>query len=560
MATSAIVEKVKTAIGLGGSYKMLLLGETGSGKTSFLNLLCNYGRVKSLSGGEKTMAKFRQFHDIELEDKEARQMQSKTSGAKIYEGDLCCIIDTPGFGDSRGLQQDEKNVKSIISCLKDETYVNCVCIVINGRLARMTSNMKYVFTEITAILPRKILDNIVVVFTNTSNLLQANFDPAELQTFFGRNISEVHCIDNPYCQFEKAKKLEASLPNEKIAESLQKSFEETAVVLDKMWSDIKGFEKVYTNKFIELYDKKQEIERSVLTMLTAYDEQKNIEQRIEKAKEIVEAALRKKKLHAKFSCKQTFIKYKVTYTKGRHNTLCGVPGCHSNCHVPCYLEKTFDQEKFKHCRCMESTDYCTKCEHHYTAHYHNQALFEEEECEEELIDEDMKQAFEAAQSDEDRASLIKRRLLEKREASVKRREKLSNKLLLKIEEFQSLGVQRNFAKLIEAQLDIIKLRLKGEVLGKKESIQLKNTVEKLEKKLEVVRGTLQKPFSPDTNPADQVEWACTMLGLNLRSLNTRAIRHSFNQLSKTEHPDKGGTNDYYQRLLKARDILVKHLS
>lgn len=114
-----------------------------------------------------------------------------------------------------------------------------------------------------------------------------------------------------------------------------------------------------------------------------------------------------------------------------------------------------------------NNDYCTKCGHHYTSHYHNEALFEEEVCEEELIDHEMKQEFEAAQSDEDRAYLIKRKLIAKRKESEKLKKKLSRELLLKIEEFHSLGTNRNFAKLIETQLDIIKLRLKGEAELKK---------------------------------------------------------------------------------------------
>ena len=68
-------------------YKMLLIGETGSGKTSFLNLICNYGQLEKLGckfdidGFEK----LQRFNDPELEDKKARHMESKTSGAKSYD-------------------------------------------------------------------------------------------------------------------------------------------------------------------------------------------------------------------------------------------------------------------------------------------------------------------------------------------------------------------------------------------------------------------------------------------------------------------------------------------
>jgi hypothetical protein len=92
-----------------------------------------------------------------------------------------------------------------------------------------------------------------------SNPLFAAFDPTELLTFFGRKISGVYYIENPYCHFATAKERQASLPVKKLAESLQKSFEETSSILDDMWSYIKTFDRVYTNEFVALFNKKEEI-------------------------------------------------------------------------------------------------------------------------------------------------------------------------------------------------------------------------------------------------------------------------------------------------------------
>jgi hypothetical protein len=56
-------------------------------------------------------------------------------------------------------------------------------------------------------------------------------------------------------------------------------------------------------------------------MLTAYDEQKRVEERI-KAAEEVEAALKRKGLHAYFSSTQRFTRHVTKYTC-KHDTLCG---------------------------------------------------------------------------------------------------------------------------------------------------------------------------------------------------------------------------------------------
>ena len=287
-------------------YKMLLIGETGSGKTSFLNLLCNSKLIEEL--GTKVDAsklyRIRHYNDLAIEDSTARAMASKTSEAKLYDTELCkmrmTVIDTPGLGDSRGLEQDRKNVAKIIDALRHEEYVNCVCLVINGRQARMSASLKYVLSEISTILPREIFVNIIVVFTYTTDPLDCNFDVSEMDHYFGRRIECAYYIENPYCRIEKAKQKAGQLPLEQIARSLKYSFENTAESLRSLQETIKDFKDVHTLHFIRLYDKKQEIERYIIIITASYDEQTKLEKEIKTAEEEVDAALKSQKLYTGF--------------------------------------------------------------------------------------------------------------------------------------------------------------------------------------------------------------------------------------------------------------------
>ena len=55
---------------------------------------------------------FYHFNDMKLEDARSCMMQRRTNGILLYKitlGELNIeVIDTPGFGDIRGMQQDEK--------------------------------------------------------------------------------------------------------------------------------------------------------------------------------------------------------------------------------------------------------------------------------------------------------------------------------------------------------------------------------------------------------------------------------------------------------------------
>ena len=479
-------------------YKMLLIGETGSGKTSFLNLLCNSKLIEEL-GTEVDAAKLdriRHYNDLKIEDSTARAMASKTCEAKFYNTELCemkmTAIDTPGFGDSRGIERDKECVKKIIDALRGEDYVNCVCLVINGHQSRMTASLKYVLSEISTILPREIFNNIIVVFTNSADPLDCNFDIRELDSYFGKQLDCAFYIENPYCRIEKAKQKATQLPFERIARSLRKSFEDTAECLRSLHETIKDFKDVHTLYFIRLSNKKQEIERDVIIILASYDEQTKLEKEIRKTGQEVDAALESKSLYTDF---KTTREVEVTrpVPTPNHNTLCGVPGCYSNCHMSCYcLTKSYDQEVFKNCKAFGGRETCKVCGHSYRHHYHNEVMFKQVKEREEFVDEAMKRKFEEAANMEQRATNYLRQGLQKRrEELLCKRDSLLQELNGKLTEFQRLSISKeSYAKVLEMQRDVVKLRIEDSFGD--QHWQLNAFKRELEMKLAVVNSALKQ--------------------------------------------------------------------
>lgn len=557
--------KVKQAVfSDGGSdeYKMLLIGETGSGKTSFLNLLWNCRLIVEL-GIEEGLQKLKHVNDIQLENAKAGMMESKTSGAKMYPGVQLAgglkvgIIDTPGFGDSRGIEEDKKHSGRIVEALKGEEYVNCICLVINGRLSRASATLQYVLSEITAILPREVLNNVIVVFTNTADPLDLNFDHTILRKYLGKPIEEekIFFVENPYCRVEKAKNNKQNLSQEMIRGSLKRSFEQTSEAMDKMSRVISKFERVHTHRFTALYETKQKVEKEVVYLLMAYDNQTELEKNIAQAEEQANAALLTKNLHANYRSTQTYKRW-VQKSTSRHNTLCGAAGCYSNCHAPCYLPKAMDKETFKSCRSM-SGDYCTQCRHHYTVHYHNEVEHVLEEDCVPHINVEAKRKFESAKSQEERYRILQDHYRCEREKSEKKRKQLSENLLLTITQFEKLGATRSYARVLQDQFAMVDQRFRGVNPAKqKEYKHLRKTKEEIKKKLEVVQKTLKGPWSHDTNPETQINWACAVLEVD-RSATTDEVMMSYKKMANTSHPDKpGGDEEHFKRVQRARDILA----
>ena len=87
---------------------------------------------------------------------------SSTSGEKR----TLVFVDTPGFADTAGIQQDEANVHTIIDTASKLPSLAAVIMVINGSVARQTFSEQTVMTRLKGSLPDSVLENLIVVLTN----------------------------------------------------------------------------------------------------------------------------------------------------------------------------------------------------------------------------------------------------------------------------------------------------------------------------------------------------------------------------------------------------------
>ena len=120
------------------SKVILLIGQTGEGKTTFINALVN------IYSGIKIEDNFRYL--LVYDNDSSDQTESKTKDVTIYnirpKKELNCpplkIIDTPGLGDTGGFVQDQENLKRLKKAF-DENIINVhsICFIVSNSKLRI---------------------------------------------------------------------------------------------------------------------------------------------------------------------------------------------------------------------------------------------------------------------------------------------------------------------------------------------------------------------------------------------------------------------------------------
>ena len=197
---------------------ILLLGETGVGKSTFINAFVNYLTFDTfqqaeinqpialipvsflLTTGEDFDEHLIQFGEVNQSTNEDFRYsgQSVTQQCKSHCFDLqrdICIIDTPGFGDTRGLEQDDLNLKHILQYLNKLTHLNAICILLQPNVTRLNSFYRTCLSQILDRFGWDLSENILFGFTNSRS---TGYTPGDTTPLLRRMLESLPMKNIPF--------------------------------------------------------------------------------------------------------------------------------------------------------------------------------------------------------------------------------------------------------------------------------------------------------------------------------------------------------------------------
>ena len=206
--------------------KIIIIGGTGHGKSTFINSIHNYFEKTTLRTVEVviptthiTRTVGAKLHTEAMGSTSDSQTQECTQyifkDPKNPGQRSITFIDSPGLGDTRGAATDEHNITLVLKAAKEaeaSKSLSGIILVMKGTENRSTLNMKAVYTMLKAGMPDAILDNILIVFSYCSFPAECQatklipFDTPASNIFHYNNLAFVADLPKIYKESETQEK------------------------------------------------------------------------------------------------------------------------------------------------------------------------------------------------------------------------------------------------------------------------------------------------------------------------------------------------------------------
>lgn len=153
-----------------------------AGKSTLVNMIANYFMCGSLDDPPGSMHVVVPATHLSAtlalphsERARGDSTRSKTTRAQLYVWDDFIFIDTPGFADTDGPEQDDLNVLNILDAAAMAGSLTAIIVVVNGSVSRAAVNVKTAMSRLRGNIPDVALDNIICVMTNCACSKLSNF-------------------------------------------------------------------------------------------------------------------------------------------------------------------------------------------------------------------------------------------------------------------------------------------------------------------------------------------------------------------------------------------------
>ena len=505
-------------------FKIVLMGESGKGKTCFLQLLLNYAEQ------DKKKFDLQKVKPIATQITTRPSWESDTTESKSYKAIFqtfqLTIIDTPGFSDTRGSEQDQLNIKNILECVRQEDFLNCVCIIVNGRESRLTEATKNFLAELTTILPPVVLEKLFVVCTNCEGKCDLSFKYEMLWEYHLEvQVEQRFYLDNPYARYLNTKALPPSEAEEDgySDEYWISAFQQTRNRLEKMFSTVKTMGRMETSDFGFFRNTCEEVRLSFAKLAVHQSNRDKLANELQKV--LLEGG-------SILGMRFTLTELNETAEK---NVYCTT--CMKNCHPGCDCWLAFVLIRF----CSKFTwGKCRQCGHDSSRHNRTKHLYSTgtmdvviktsdnqdsiRECEEKI------RSYDARISSE---TVVLKNTLKK---------------------FQCIGSHFALSDQTKRQIEVFK-EDNSSIEGYKHQDEIG---EILSSTLQVIRN----PYNFKSGDTKYL-WACGMLGANPDILSSSDIATLYRQQSRVVHPDATQdptTSEKFKQLNHAKDYLENHFS